>query len=156
VRWRLWRDSYGPGASWHPGPTGAAGAAARASEDQAGWVAAEWQLAADSLDDQRGQGDLADAGVALGSRLEAAAEPTGLIPGVDDLEHRQAPVEADTPAVQPGQLPEPQAGAEQTQHVVPPEQMARLAIAEPTTLTIAACRCSNPRNRQELWIAGPA
>jgi hypothetical protein len=69
-----------------------------------------------------GRGELADAGVALGPGLEAAAEPTGLIPGVDDLQHRQAPVEVDAAAAQPGQLPEPQPGAEEAEHVVPPEQ----------------------------------
>jgi hypothetical protein len=68
------------------------------------------------------KGKLADAGVALGPGLEAAAEPAGLIAGVDDLEHGQGPVEEDAAAAQPGQLPEPPAGAEQAQHVVPPEQ----------------------------------
>ena len=113
---------HGPGALWHPGPAGAAGAAAGAGEDQGRWVAAGWQLAADGLDHQRGQGDLADAGVALGPGLEAAAEPAGLIAGVDDLEDGQGPVQVDAAAAQPGQLPEPQPGAEQAQHVVPPEQ----------------------------------
>jgi hypothetical protein len=52
----------------------------------------------DGLDHQGGQGDFADAGVALGPRLEAAAEPAGLIAGVDDLEDRQGPVEVDAAA----------------------------------------------------------
>ena len=55
---------HGPGTLRHPGPAGAAGPAARAGEDQGRRVAAGWQLAADGLDHQRGQGNLADAGVA--------------------------------------------------------------------------------------------
>jgi hypothetical protein len=39
-----------------------------------------------------GERDLADAGVALGARLEATAEPAGLLPGVHDLEDRQGTV----------------------------------------------------------------
>ena len=46
------------------------------------------QLAADRLDHQRSQGNLADAGVAFGTRLEATAEPTGLVASVDHLQHR--------------------------------------------------------------------
>jgi hypothetical protein len=52
-----------------------------------------------------GQGELADAGVALGPRLEAAAEPAGLITGVDDLEDGQGTIQVDATAAQPGQLP---------------------------------------------------
>jgi hypothetical protein len=70
----------------------------------------------------RGERDLADAGVALGPRLEAAAEPASLIPGVDDLEDGQVPVQVDAAAAQPGQLPEPQPSAQEAEHVVPPEQ----------------------------------
>jgi hypothetical protein len=55
-------------------------------------------LAVDGLDHQGGQGELADAGVALGSRLEAAAEPAGLVAGVDDLEQGQGPVQLDAAA----------------------------------------------------------
>jgi hypothetical protein len=75
-------------------------------------------------------GELADAGVALGSRLEAAAEPAGLVAGVDDLEDGQGAVQVDAAATQPGQFPEPQPGAEQAQHVVPPEQRE---LSEQTT-----------------------
>ena len=113
---------HGAGALWHPGPARAAGAAARAGEDQRRRVATGWQLAADGLHHQRGQGKLADPGVALGPWLEAAAEPAGLIAGIDDLERGQGAVQVDAAAAQPGQLPEPQPGAEQAEHVVPPEQ----------------------------------
>jgi hypothetical protein len=100
----------------------AAWAAAGAKEDQGRRVATGWQLPADGLHHQRGQGNLADAGVALGTGLEAAAEPAGVIAGVNDLEHGQGAVQVDAAAAQSGQLPEPQSGAEQAQHVVPPEQ----------------------------------
>jgi hypothetical protein len=43
-------------------------------------------MAADGLDYQPGEGHRADAGVALGAWLEAAAEPAGLITGETDLE----------------------------------------------------------------------
>jgi hypothetical protein len=56
-------------------------------------------LAADRLDDQRREGHRADAGVALGAWLEAAAEPAGLVAGGADLEHRDGAIEMDpTPA----------------------------------------------------------
>ena len=77
---------------------------------------------ADRLDHQRSQGHGADAGVALGPRLEATAEPAGLIPGGADLEHRYASVEVDPAPAQPSQLAKAQASAEQGEHMVPPEQ----------------------------------
>jgi len=55
-------------------------------------------LSADGCDDLGGERDLANAGVALGSGLEAAAEPTGLIPGIHDLEDGQGTVEVDAAA----------------------------------------------------------
>jgi hypothetical protein len=79
-------------------------------------------LAADGLDHQRGQGHLADAGVALGPRLEATAEPAGLIAGGADVEHGPRSTEVDPTPAQPGQLTKAQAGAEQGGQVVPPEQ----------------------------------
>jgi hypothetical protein len=79
-------------------------------------------LAADGLDHQWGQGHRADAGVALGPGLEAAAEPAGLIAGGTDLEDRHGSVELDPAPAQPGQLAKAQASAEQGEHVVPPEQ----------------------------------
>jgi hypothetical protein len=112
---------HGPGALGHPDPAGPARAAAGAGEHQGRRVAAGWELAADGLDRQRGQGHRADAGVALGAWLEAAPEPAGLVTGVDDLEDGQGAVEVDPAAAQTGQLPEPQAGAEEAEHVVPPE-----------------------------------
>jgi hypothetical protein len=80
------------------------------------------QLTANRLDHQRSQWDLADAGVALGLGLEAIAEPTGLVTGVDHLQDRDRPIKVDPTRAQAGELPESEPGAEQTQHVVPPEQ----------------------------------
>jgi hypothetical protein len=60
------------------------------------------KLAADGST-PRGERDFADAGVALGAWLEAAAVPAGLIPHVDHLEHGRA-FQVDPPAAQPGQL----------------------------------------------------
>jgi hypothetical protein len=54
-------------------------------EDQRVRVGIGRQLTTDRLDHQRSQGDLTDAGVALGARLEATAEPIGLVAGVDHL-----------------------------------------------------------------------
>jgi hypothetical protein len=79
-------------------------------------------LAADGLDHQGGQGYRADAGVALGPGLEAAAEAAGLIAGGADLEHGQRSTEVDPAPAQPGQLAKAQAGAEQGPQVIPPEQ----------------------------------
>src|SRR4029453_2573069 len=58
----------------------------------------------------------------LGPRLEATAEPAGLIAGGADLEHGQRATEVDPAPAQPGQLTKAQAGAEQGRQVVPPEQ----------------------------------
>jgi hypothetical protein len=68
----------------------------------------------------RGHG--ADTGVALGPWLEATAEPAGLIAGGADLEHGHGTVEVDPTPAQAGQLAKAQAGAKQSEHVVPPEQ----------------------------------
>jgi hypothetical protein len=57
-----------------PRADGDAVAAARAGEDEDVRVGVGWVLAADGLDQQRGQRELPDAGVALGAALEAAAE----------------------------------------------------------------------------------
>jgi hypothetical protein len=50
---------------------------------------------------------LADAGVALGAWLEAAAEPAGLIAHVDHLEHGQGALEVDSSVAEAGELAEP-------------------------------------------------
>ena len=111
------------GALLHPGATAVARAAAGAGEHQGGGVAAGWELAADGLDHLGGEGDLADAGVALGAGLEAAAElAAGLVAHVDDLEGGHGPVEVDPAAAQAGELADAQAGAEQGEDVIPPEQ----------------------------------
>jgi hypothetical protein len=68
------------------GPDGHVVAAAGASEHQGVGVGTGRELAADRLDHQGGERDLADAGVALGAGLEAAAEPAGLVAHVDHLE----------------------------------------------------------------------
>jgi hypothetical protein len=52
----------------------------------------------DRLDHHGGQGHLADAGVALGAGLEAAAEPAGLVAGGTDLQDGHGPVEVDAAA----------------------------------------------------------
>jgi hypothetical protein len=49
-------------------------AAARAGEDGGLWVGVGWVLPADGLDQQRGERELPDAGVAFGAALEAAPE----------------------------------------------------------------------------------
>jgi hypothetical protein len=113
---------HGAGALWDAAVARAAWAATRAGEHQVRRVAPGRQLAADGLDHQGGQGELADTGVALGPGFEAAAKPAGLVAGVHDLEQGHGPVQLDAAATQPGQLPEPQPGAEQAHHVVPPEQ----------------------------------
>jgi hypothetical protein len=41
------------------------------------------------------------------------------------LEHRRGSFQVDPPATQPGELAEAQPGAEQREHVIPPEQRAR-------------------------------
>ena len=71
-----------------PGANGHAIAAARTGKNQSVPISLRRQLAADRLDHQRSQGNLADAGVAFGTRLEATAEPTGLVASVDHLQHR--------------------------------------------------------------------
>jgi hypothetical protein len=100
----------------------AATTATRAGEQQGIGVAAGRQLPADRLHHQRGQGYLADAGVALGPSLEPAAEPAGLVAGGTDLQDRHRAVEVDAAAAQAGQLAEAQAGAEEGDDMVPPEQ----------------------------------
>jgi hypothetical protein len=70
-----------------------------------------------------GQGDFADAGVALGAGFEAAAElAAGLVAHVDDLQDRDGLVEVDAAAVQAGELANAQAGTNEGDDVVPPEQ----------------------------------
>jgi hypothetical protein len=64
---------HGAGALWHPGPALAARAAAGTGEHQRRRVAAGWQLAADGIDHQRGQGQLAD--VVLDQHADRPAEP---------------------------------------------------------------------------------
>jgi hypothetical protein len=113
---------HSSGAAGHARPAALARAATGAGEHQVIGIAAWGELAADRLDHQRGQRYRADAGVALGAWLEATAEPAGLIAGGADLEHRQGSVEVDPAPAQPGQLAKAQAGAEQREHVVPPEQ----------------------------------
>jgi hypothetical protein len=109
-----------------------AGAAAGAGEHEVLRVVAERELAADRLNNQGGEGYRADAGVALGSWLEPAAEPASLVASGTDLKHRQGPVEVDPAPAQPGQLAKAKAGAKQGEHVVPPEQ--REAGQEPPGL----------------------
>jgi hypothetical protein len=87
-RWLGWRVGQGAvvgavevmprqhraGAPLDPGATALAGIAAKASEQQGGGIAAGREPAAHHLDHLRRQGDLTDAGVALGPLFEAAAE----------------------------------------------------------------------------------
>jgi hypothetical protein len=58
--------------------------------------------ATDRLDHQRGQRHRADAGVALRSWFEAAAEPAGLVAGGADLKDRDGSVEVDPAPAQSG------------------------------------------------------
>jgi hypothetical protein len=61
---------------------------AGASEDQVAGVGAGWELSTDGRDDLGCQRDLADAGVALGPGLEAAAKLARLVADVHHLEMR--------------------------------------------------------------------
>jgi hypothetical protein len=63
---------HGAGAPGHARPTAPAGTATGAGEHQVLRVVAGWELAADRLDHDGGEGHRADTGVALGARLEAA------------------------------------------------------------------------------------
>jgi len=74
-------------------------ATAGAGEDQRVGVAVGWELPPDGLDKEGTQGELADAGVALGAWLEAAAElAAGLVAHVDHLEDGKGPIEVDATA----------------------------------------------------------
>jgi hypothetical protein len=77
-------------------------ATAGTGEDQVLSIRAGWELATDGGHDLRGEGELADAGVALGSRLEAVAEAAGLVADVNHLEHRWGAVQVDAAPSQPG------------------------------------------------------
>src|SRR5512132_987595 len=111
------------GALLDPGAAALSRAAAGPGEQQGGGIAAGWEPAADRLNHLGGQGDLADAGVALGAGLEAAAEvAAGLVAHVDDLQGGDGLGEVDAAAVQAGEFADVQAGAEQGGDVVPPEQ----------------------------------
>jgi hypothetical protein len=118
-RWLGWRVGQGAvvgavevmprqhraGAPLDPGATALAGTAAKASEQQGGGIAAGREPAAHHLDHLRRQGDLTDAGVALGPLFEAAAELAAcLVANVDDLQGGDGLVEADALAVQAGEL----------------------------------------------------
>jgi hypothetical protein len=82
-----------------------------------------WELAADGLDHQWGERQFPDAGVALGAAFEAATElAAGLVAHLDDLEDGHGPIEMDPAAAQAGQLTEPQASAQEDEHVIPPGQ----------------------------------
>src|SRR4029453_12507051 len=95
-------------------------AAAPAGENENLRVGVGWELPADGLDQQRGERQLPDAGVALGAGFEAAAElAAGLVAHLDDLEDGHRPVEVDPAAAQAGQLTEPQAGAQEDQDGIP-------------------------------------
>jgi hypothetical protein len=95
----------------------------RAGEDEDLRVGIGWVLPADGLDQQRGQRELPDAGVAFGAAFEAAPElAAGLVAHLHDLEDGHRLVEVDPAAAQAGQLPEPQASAQEDEDVIPPGQ----------------------------------
>jgi hypothetical protein len=59
----------------------------------------------------------------FGAAFEAATElAAGLVAHLDDLEDGHGPIEMDPAAAQAGQLTEPQAGAQEDEHVIPPGQ----------------------------------
>jgi hypothetical protein len=99
-------------------------AAAGTGEHQHIRVGAGRELPADRLDHPEGERDLADAGVALGAGLEAAAEPVGLVAHVHDLEHGRFLLEVDASAPEPGPAHRSAGRSQQGQHMVPPEQRA--------------------------------
>jgi hypothetical protein len=114
---------HGAGALLDPGATALSGAATGPGEQQGRGIAAGREPATDRLHHLGRQGDLADAGVALGAGLEAAAELAArLVAHVHDLQGRDGLVEVDAAAVQAGELADAQAGAEQGDDVIPPEQ----------------------------------
>ena len=93
-------------------PTGTPLPPPGAGEDKEVRVTVGWELPPDGLDHQRGEGQLPDAGIALGTGLEAATElPTGLVAHVHNLEDGNRPIEMDPPAAQAGQLAEAEASA---------------------------------------------
>jgi hypothetical protein len=101
------------GALPHSRPTAPSRAATRPSEQQGRGIAAGRQPPADRLYHLGRQGNLADAGVALGPGLEAAAAlAAGLVAHVDDLQGRDGLVEVDAAAVQAGELADTQPSAE--------------------------------------------
>jgi hypothetical protein len=67
-----------------------------------------------------GQGDLADAGRALGLGLEPAAEPAGVVAHIDNLDDGDGPVQTEAALVEAGELAEAHAGAEQGDDVIRP------------------------------------
>jgi hypothetical protein len=89
-----------------------------------------WRRIASTTKGARGTGRMPASD--LGRGLKPRPKRPALIAGVNHLEHRNRPVELDTAATQPGQLPETKAGAKQGEHVVPPEQ--REAGQQPTGL----------------------
>jgi len=83
-----------------PRATAPSRAAAGPGEQQDGGIGAGREPAADRLHDLGGEGDLADAGVALGAGFEAAPElAAGLVAHVNDLQGRDRLVEVDAAAV---------------------------------------------------------
>ena len=83
-----------PGPPRWPGPPPGPG------EQQGSGIVAGWEPAADRLDHLGGEGDLADAGVAFGAGLEAAAElATGLVAHIHDLQGGDGLVEVDAAAM---------------------------------------------------------
>jgi hypothetical protein len=84
-------------------------------------VGAGRELSADGRDDLRGERDFSDAGVALGSRFEPAAEAAGLVTDVNHLDTggvwSRRTRRRRNPASSPNRRP-----AKQGQDVIPPEQ----------------------------------
>ena len=146
------------GALLHSRATALPRAAAGAGEQESGGIAAGWEPAADRVDHLGREGDLADAGVALGAGLEAAAElAAGLIAHVDDLQGRDGLVEVDAAAVQAGKFADALAGAEQGDDVIPPEQ-GKQASSWPASSGVGrgVCRAAGPRRgRPGAWERKP-
>ena len=107
------------GALLHAGAAALAGAAARPGEQQGGGIAAGREPAADGLDHLGREGDLTDAGVALGRGLKPLPNWLRLIAHIDDLQDWDGLGEVDAAAVQAGELADAQTGTEERTVDVP-------------------------------------
>src|SRR6266542_3223382 len=106
------------------------------------------QLAANRLDHLAGERNLAHAGAALRSRLEATSELAGLVSRIDYLHNWSGAVE-EAPLVQAGELPEAHARSQQRDHLERPAAKVREHVEPPTALR------SRQSGRAPVGFGGP-